>query len=164
MNYIIFAILLLLIPATLFIKRGMRGPTHTIESISRAIRDLLKRGFDCGFLIISISGTKNFIQLRKYITSSGNFGIKLFFPNANWSADYYEKLKTKCINEKMKYSIVKKEQDNELEFIKVDFKKDSNNAHEFVKEVILEIFEVSDTVKLYVKLENATTEDILIDR
>ena len=57
-----------------------------------------------------------------------------------------------------------KEQDNELEFIKVDFKKGSNNSHEFVKEVILEIFEVSDTVKLYVKLENAITEDILIDR
>jgi hypothetical protein len=51
-----------------------------------------------------------------------------------------------------------------LEFLYIDFDKDINKAHNYVKKILQEIFELDVNTKLFVRLENATVEDELIDR
>jgi hypothetical protein len=148
----------------LLVLRGMKGPSHSLETLEQPIRDLLKRGFDGGFLIIDISRTKFFIQFRKYINAPGDYGIELCFPNAKWSSQFFEKLKNFCTKEGIEYSIANKNTDGQLEFIYVDFETDYQKAHSYVKKIVLEVFELDENVKIFVRLENATVEDKLIDR
>jgi hypothetical protein len=147
----------------LLIVRGMKGPVKTLETIEGPIADLLKRGYNGAFLIIDISRTKYFIQLRKYINEPGMYGIELCFPNASWSINIFQKLIEFCKYEEIKASITKKNDKESLEFLCVDFGQDSQAAYKFVRRILLEIFKVDETAKLFVRLENAATEDILID-
>ena len=135
-----------------------------METIERPISDLLNRGYNGAFLIIDISHTKYFLQLRKYINAPGEYGIELCFPNANWSNKFIQKLTELCNHEEIKYSITKENDKESLEFLCIDFDKDSHVAYKFVRRILLEIFKVDEAVKLFVRLENATTEDNLIDK
>ena len=51
-----------------------------------------------------------------------------------------------------------------LEFLYIDFAKDISKAHKCVKLILLEVLGVGKYSKLFVRLENATIEDKLIDR
>jgi len=146
------------------LRRASKGPAHSIESIESPIQGQLKQGYDGGFLIINISRSKNFLQLRKYINAPGDFGIELCFPNAKWSSQFFEKLKNLCIKSIIDYSITKEDPSGPLEFLYIDFGKDAHKAHEHVKKILLEIFELDENAKLFARLENATIEDKLIDR
>jgi hypothetical protein len=148
----------------ILVLRGMKGPAHSLESLERPIKDLLKRGYDGGFLVIDISRSKYFIQLRKYINTPGDYGIELCFPNAKWSSQFFDKLIAFCIKEGIEYSIAKESANGSLEFLYIDFDKDSNRAHNYVKKILQEIFELDVNTKLFIRLENATLEDELIDR
>ena len=72
MNIPIAIGILLIISISLLILRGVKGPAYTLDSIEHPIKGLLKQGYDGGFLIINISYSKKFIQLRKYINSPGD--------------------------------------------------------------------------------------------
>lgn len=91
----------------IFLIRASKGPAHTLESLERPIRDLLNRGYNGGFLIISISWSKCFLQLIKYIKAPGDFGIELCFPKAKWSIYLFDKFALYCKvkTSKIKYSI-----------------------------------------------------------
>jgi hypothetical protein len=147
-----------------FVWRGVKGPAHTLETIEKPIKDLLKRGYDGGFLILSVSRSKCFVQLRKYIKESGLYGIELCFPNANWSAQYFEALIDFCIREDIEYLIAKENTDGPLEFLYIDFNRDIQKAHRYIKKIFKEILGVDENVKLYSRLENASVEDKLIDK
>jgi len=148
----------------LLILRGMKGPAKTIETIDRAINDLLMRGYDGGFLMIDIAHTSYFLQLQKYINSPGDYGIKFCFPNADWSRVFFQKMIDYTRKNEVEYSIMEKSETGSLEFFCVDFHKNTHEAHNFVKNILLNVFKVNEKVKLFVRLENATTEDKLIDR
>jgi hypothetical protein len=161
----IIGIALAIIGVVLLILRGVKGPAKTLETIERPISDLLKRGYDGGFLLIDIARTKNFLQLRKYINKPDEYGIELCFPNASWSSGYFQQLKELCDNEKLKYSITEKKDSSEsMEFLCIDFGKDAHTSYKFVKRILIEIFKVDVNVKLFVRLENAAIEDILINK
>ncbi|RWX51695.1 hypothetical protein VU01_10971 [Candidatus Electrothrix marina] len=134
----------------------MKGPAHTIDSIEKAIEDLLIRGYDGGFLIIDVSGTDYFIQLRKYILASGNYGIELSFPKAKWSEFFFTALVAYCDKAQINYTISKGDASKEeLDFLDIDFGKETHEAHNFIKNIITEIFGLKRDVKLFVRLENA---------
>lgn len=160
----IIGITLAIIGGILLILRGVKGPAKTLETIERPISDLLKRGYDGGFLLIDIARTKHFLQLRKYINKPDEYGIELCFPNASWSIGYFQQLKELCGHEKIKYSITEKEDSESMEFLCIDFGKDAHNSYKFVKRILIEIFKVDMNVKLFVRLENAAIEDILINK
>lgn len=160
----IIGVIIFVICAVLLVLRGMKGPAKTLETLEKPISDLLKRGYNGGFLIIDISHTKYFLQLRKYINAPGEYGIELCFPNAVWSNEYFKTLVDLCKNGGINYSIAKRNEKDALEFLCIDFAKDEHKAHKFVKRILLEVFKVDDDIKLFVRLENATVENILIDR
>ncbi len=146
------------------INKGLKGPARTLDELIVPIQDLLKRGYDGGLLFIYIPHTKYFIQLRKYVTGPGSYGIELCFPDCDWSRHLFGKLEEICKQERIKYEITEKTRISPVEFLCIDFGKDSNVAHEFVKKIILEVFGMDNKVKLFAKLQNATIEDKLIDR
>ncbi len=156
-NLVWIIIILAVICIGLLILRGVKGPAHTLESISKPIEDLLVRGYDDGFLIIDASGTNYFIQLRKYIITSDNYGIELSFPKADWSKNFFIQLIDYCDRSGIKYSLSKEDSmKNALEFLHIDFGKDVNKAHGLIKKIITEIFGLSKSTKLFVRLENAS--------
>ena len=160
----IIGLLVIVICVVLLVLRGIKGPAHTLETIERPIKDLLSRGYDGAFLTIDISSSKYFLQLRKYIKAPGDYGIKLCFPNAKWSNKFFNKLIAFCDRRVVEYTITKENTNEPLEFLLIDFVKDIEKAHKCVKEILLDIFEVDKHIILFVRLENATTEDKLIDR
>ena len=140
----------------------MKGPVHSLNTLERPIKDLLKRGYDGGFLIIDISYSRKFLQLRKYIKSPGDYGIELAFPRAKWTVLTFDKLEKLCMESNFQYSIVKEVVNGPLEFLYIDFGRDFSKAHQVVTKILLEVFDVNSDVKLFVRLENATIEDELI--
>jgi len=156
--------LLVVICIALLIVRGIKGPTHSLETLEMPIRDLLKRGYDGGFLIIDVSRSKYFIQLRKYINEPGLYGIELCFPNAKWSAKYFDELIDFCIKEGINYIITKENTNGPLEFLYIDFEKDVHKAHRYIKKIFIELLGVNENVRLFARLESATIEDKLIDK
>jgi len=146
------------------ILRGMKGPAKTLEMLNKPIHDLLKRGYNGAYLMIDVSGMNYFLQLRKYIRIPGDYGIELCFPNAEWSSNFFKKLIELSEKEEVESSITEKNNDESLEFLCIDFKRDGDKAFQFVKRVLLQVFEVDKNVRLFVRLENATTEDKLIDK
>ena len=164
MIWISTIITLLILAFLLALLRASKGPAHSIESIERPIKDLLKRGYNGGFLTIDSPRSKKFLQLRKYINAPGDYGIELCFPNTEWSTQIFKKLKNFCIKSGIDYSIAKEDPSGPLEFLYIDFGKDDYKAHECLKKILLEIFELDKNTKLFVKLENATIKDKLIDR
>ncbi len=147
----------------LLIWRGVKGPSHTLKTIGGPISDLLKRGYNDGFLIIDISHSKYFLQLRKYIHSRGNYGIELHFPNVEWSERLFKKLTSFCKRAGIQYTIAEEKADIPIEFLHIDFEKDVFRAHNTIKNIILKVFKLDESVKLFVRLENATVDDELID-
>jgi len=160
----IIGIALAIIGIVLLILRGVKGPAKTLETIERPIFDLLKRGYDGGFLLIDIARSKHFLQLRKYINKPDEYGIELCFPNASWSSGYFQKLKELCEHEKIKYTIADKEDSESIEFLCIDFGKDAHASYKFVKKIMIDMFKVDKDAKLFVRLENAAIDDILINK
>jgi hypothetical protein len=156
--------LIAVIVICLILWRGPKGPTHTLESIESPIGDLLRRGFNGGFLIIDLCCPKYFLQLRKYIRSPGNYGIELCFPNAKWSERLFVKLSDFCNSAGIVYTISKENSDNSIEFLHVDFGRDIIKAHNIIKNIILKVFELDEGVKIFVRLENATADNKLVDK
>ena len=145
----------------LAVWRGTKGPVYHIDGLIKPISALLKRGYDCGFLIISIGYSgRRFLQLRKYIHGPGNYGIQLAFPNANWAQPYFESVHAICKTRHLKGVVAN---DGTLDFLYVDFTRDAIEAYKCVKAILEQTFDVGKDTKLFVRLENAAVEDKLID-
>jgi len=163
MIWIAFVIGISIICVVLLVRKGMKGPAHTIETIKQPIKDLLQRGFDGGFLIIDVSSSKYFLQLRKYINKPGDYGIELSFPIAKWSLNLFDELIEFCNRYGIAYNLEKSKNKDSLDFLYIDFGKEYKKAHKYVSRILLDVFKINPEVKLFVRLENATVEDKLID-
>jgi len=153
-------IILLGVLICVFIWRATKGAPRNIDSLEAAIYDLLRRGYDKGFLLIQISDSGKFIQVRKYIKGPGDYGIQLAFPNAEWSQIYFDAAKEYCVKSGFNGYVA---YDGLLEFLYVDFGTNVENANRCIKGVLKEVLGVTPQTELFVRLENASVEDRLID-
>jgi hypothetical protein len=152
--------LALIILIGVFIWLASKGLPYTLASIERPIQALLKRGYDGGLLFIEIGlSGKRFLQLRKYITAPGDYGIKLGFPRARWSRDLFPKVETFCSRSQIQYKV---QRDNGMDFLHVDFGRDLALAYRCVRGMLVEVFGAQERTKLFAKLENASPKDELI--
>jgi hypothetical protein len=115
---------------------------------------LLNRGYDRGFIIIRISDDKKpkrIIQFSKYIGESKNVGMQFDFPLAQWSRPYYEKLKILLNENKIDFKIERISDEDVLEFIVIDFKRDLDEAFKLSILVLEELFnlDTNDFVDLW---------------
>ncbi|WP_231758912.1 hypothetical protein [Microbulbifer elongatus] len=158
MMFTIVSVLVVVFALTViwFLKEALKGPKRTLEQLHRPISDLLSREFDGGFLIIEHSKTGRFIQFSKYTKSKGKFGIELAFPKADWSKDYYSRVKDICENFDLNVREDFSAGEGELTFLFADFDKDVDSAFEFSKTVFKDVFKINKTDKVHVRLRNAT--------
>lgn len=79
---------------------GKQPANHkaTLGELNSYLAILMRRGYDGGYLLIhepaGHRGRRRFVQFRKYITSPGRFGIEFSFPDAPWSHEYFEDVRT----------------------------------------------------------------------
>ncbi|MDD2601165.1 MAG: hypothetical protein PHO37_18400 [Kiritimatiellae bacterium] len=144
-----------------FIWHASRGVVRNLECIEAALNELLRRGYDCGFLVIKVSYSTKFVQIRKYITCPGKYGIQLAFPNARWSKKYFPRIIQICNSYDTNRCRI--DYTGELEFLYFDFGKDLKQASQCVKQILVDAFSVTCKTKLFIKLENAALWDELIE-
>lgn len=144
--------------------KATKGVPYTLETIPDAINGILRRGYNGGFLVINIPHSKYFLQLRKYIGYPGDYGILLAFPRAPWSEGLFPSLIEFCKGHQLAYSIETEQALKPLEFLHIDFGKDAAEAHKVIKGIILEVFDLDESTKLLVTLQNASVKDELIDK
>ena len=128
---------------------GMKGVPRTLESIYGPMNDLLKRGYDGGFLLINISNTKRFLQVRKYINAPGKYGIELAFPKAPWSIPYFDSVCALCDRNGQPYTIAQDKFNGPLSFLYADFGKDVEKAFFMIREILIKTMGVSENDKLF---------------
>ena len=157
-----FFLSLVVVALALLLRRAMKGPAFTVESLVGPISGLLRQGYNGGFLIISVERSKKFLQLNKYITGPGQFGLELAFPRAPWAAEYYDSFQLWCKARNVPYRKAPSGEHDPSEFIIVDLGTDIRSAHAFVSDVLREILNAGSS-RLFCRLENATVEDRLID-
>ncbi len=138
-----------------------RGVVRCLDDLETAIEQLLKRGYNCGYLVIKVSYTCKFVQLRKYITGPGDFGVQLAFPKARWSRAYFDHVEKICRSIDSAMCWVGDVEG--MEFLYMDFGKDSKKASRCVAEILAKVFGVSSTTKLFVSLNHSAIWDELID-
>lgn len=158
----VLAVLIVAAGVTLLVRRAIKGPAYTVETLAGPILGLLRQGYNGGFLIISVEQSQKFVQLNKYIQGPGRIGLELAFPRAAWSVDFYPSLERWCKAKKVPYRISRSGHEDPLEFLFVDLGRDVAYVHGFVSDVFREILGVNDS-RLFCRLENATVEDRLID-
>jgi len=118
--FVIVTVCLLLIKG--FIQSG--NSAYTSENFSLLLDVLLKRGFDGGTLVLSQNKSDKFLQFRKYILVEGSLGIKMDFPKADWSSEYFDLLREYLTINNISYEEIKAINENELDFIIVNLKED----------------------------------------
>ena len=148
---LVIAVLLLVL-----IWRGTKGIKYKLEWLYRPIDYLLQRGYDMGFLVIEFPYSKKFVQLRKYVHSDIDYGIELGFPRVKWSIQYFDEIEDFCITNKIPYSIEKNAyKEPALDFLYIDFGKDSKKAYDIVRKILVEVFGADENTKFFVQLSGA---------
>jgi len=136
-----------------------------LSNITKFLKILLFRGYDRGFLVISVQKDrkpKRFIQIAKYIEDKNKTGLRLAFPHAEWSQPYFNKLKDRLIKEKIKFEIETTESKEVPEFIVVDILQDLNFAIRLINLILTKVFNVSEIEPLELYMINISPDEEII--
>lgn len=135
--------------------------TVQICELEGRLKLLLQRGLENGLLTIKPVNQHQFIQLRKYIKTKGEFGIRLDFPNSEWSTDYYKGVQEALDKLKIQYAF--EYGSDGMQFLTVDFKKNIEMASTALQAILRDVFLFNNEQKYKVQLDNASPWDELID-
>ena len=163
MTGLLIGILLALVGVGWFIAVAAKGRQYTISQLAQPLMDLRNRGFHTGTLIVEHQRSKMFLQFRKCIRKKGDYGIELAFPNAEWSRSYLPTLQDHCETTGLNYLVEREHDDHPMEFLYVDLGKDVEAAHTLLKYMFETIFSLPAGSKYYVRLENASSRNEVID-
>lgn len=140
---------------TVFVLNATKGVSRSYEDLKRPLQDLLSRGLENATLIIDHKRSHRFVQFKKYTRSREQSGIELFFPKAEWSREYFERLQNYCQIEGFSTRSVFGDDENRMEFLCIDLNGDVEKAHAVLGNVLQKIFGLSPKEKYYVLLQNA---------
>ncbi len=157
--YILVTIIVLIL--ILFFWKALRGVERHLDDLLRILGELLRRGFDCGFVVIKIGYSNRFIQFRKYINAPGEYGIQFGFPRARWSQPYFAEVLKVCREIDPACTIIN---NGNMDFLYVECEKDVQKAYLCAQRVLTEVFNVTSKTKLFVTLGHAALwDDKIID-
>ncbi len=126
------------------------------DDIKKIIKELIDRGFNDGYLLLTHAKTKYFLQFYKYAAIEKK-GIVLSIPVAKWSEPFIDKIKSYLDKEKIVYTLeVGGDGSSSMTFVDVDFLCDEYKAAVVVKYIFNDIFNVPESDNLYVRLLNAS--------
>lgn len=139
------------------------GPTRDIVELEHAIKQLLKRGFADGFLSIKAKNSDKYLELTKYITPSGRYGLYVYVPIEQWSESYIHLVQNYFATEGIALDYEMNESDGLVSFLRVDCENDAHRTYKIVKEIFTRIFGVPKSAKYSVVLSNCSPWDELIE-
>jgi hypothetical protein len=159
---IVFAAILLAVAVT-YLRWRREYDDLTAADLKQKADLLLRRGHDGGFMVISERRSGRFVQLRKYVHRKGEFGLELGFPNAPWSATYYDRV-LKLIEDDAIPVVVQPTNDAPVtEFLLADFGRDTERLASIVSRIFYEIFDTPKDRRFRVKAEGIDAKDVLVD-
>lgn len=112
-------------------------------AIRSKLDGLLKSGYDRSVFVITFNKSELFLQFRKYIHAKGDYGIELGFPLAPWSKNYGPALRDHCLTNGIAFTVGPEVEGDFLEFLHVDFGKDSEAAFCMAESIVTEVFRIS---------------------
>lgn len=160
-----FLIALIILIGFIHIKSRLwvKGMPRAYEQLKIPVQNLLKRGFDGGFLIITHVDSELSVQFRKYINNSDDYGIELAFPCVEGSEDYFGELRMHCVlNDIPVITQFERSEGNDTNFLYIDFKKNAEQAYRLLAVVLFSIFKIKQTDNFYVLLSGVSVKDELI--
>jgi hypothetical protein len=116
---------------------------QSFDDIRGRLDQLLRCGFDQGFVIFKFQGSDCFIQFRKYIHAKGDYGLELGFPKADWSRDYFPLVAECCTKNHIPYTIGPHNIGDDMEFLHADVGKDTDAAFRLVGDIVDHAFRIS---------------------
>jgi len=165
MTYLVLAALITASIAIVLIIAAKRPYYHkhvTFPGIRVLLQALLKRGYDGGVLIIEDMKSEKFVQFAKYIKEKGTIGLESSFPQAPWSAQYYEKVKEFLRSEGIPFVVQRVDTSPVTEFIDIDCRTDIDLALRLVEGIFHNVFQIREP-SFKVRGENISALDQLID-
>ena len=125
---------------------------------------LLKRGYGGSFMVIEEPDGPRFVQFAKYIKGGGNIGVELSFPRAAWSEPYFDEFEQYLLTSEIAFKRQAVQTPPTIEFLDVDFGRDTAKAHEVAKAILAVVFKIPISTQLKVRFSNLSLNDELIDR
>lgn len=113
---------------------------QSFDDIRGRLDQLLRSGFDQGFVVFKFKGSECFIQFRKYIHAKGDYGLELGFPDADWSRAYFPLVAEYCTRNDIPYTIGPHNVGDEMEFLHADVGKDTDAAFRLVGDIVEHVF------------------------
>jgi hypothetical protein len=129
------------------------------SDLSKYIKAFYYRGSDNSFMIIKRHSHKQFLQFSKYVESKGIVHLILGFPLANWSKQYYEKIKSILNDIGVSYTIQPIRNENSLEFLDANFGKNIDIITNFINIVFETVFEIKDETLYKFKFSSISPHD-----
>jgi hypothetical protein len=125
-----FLILLVTTGVVILCVRAARRPFKNVgpEGVRSFLAALLKRGHDGAFIVFTEPSTGRFLQFVKRVGTGRTLGLTLRFPNAPWSLEYVEPLKTLLRRRGVVYTSTPVHTPPTTEFIDVDCRDDVEMA------------------------------------
>jgi hypothetical protein len=116
---------------------------QTFDDIRGQLEQLLKSGFDQGFVIFQFKDGGRFIQFRKYIHAKGDYGLELAFPKADWSVEFFPLVARCCDRLNISHTVGPHTRGDGLEFLHADLGRDTDMAFRLVCSIVDDVFRIS---------------------
>lgn len=132
------------------------------------IEALYWRGYDGGMLFLEVRDADAFIQIRKQIREVGDVVLRSDFPQADWSSEFYPKIKAYLDSAGIQYDDTIGPTDLAVQgavptrTLVVFLGSDLQVAQRYVEFVTREVFGIDPATQLVATLENVAARDIKI--
>lgn len=136
---------------------------QSFEDIHGQLDQLLRQGFDQGFVIFKFSGGECFIQFRKYVHAKGDYGLELAFPKADWSRDMFPLVAECCEKNDVPYTVSPHNTGDDMEFLHADVGQDTDAAFRLVGGIVDDAFQIPRGTEYTLEWDSVDATGGLID-
>jgi len=134
-----------------------------IADLERAIGQVLRRGMANGFMTVQALKSHEYLELRKYFSPYGVYGLYLCIPVEQWSEDYIPLARKYFAAEGIRFFFERRESDGSISFLCVDGERDTHRTYKWVRDIFIDVFGVPQSAKLTAVLNNCSPWDELIE-
>ena len=144
-------------------SRRKQFDSLTLPDVRNWIEILLKRGRDGGFIIITDIPSGKFVQIKKYVRRTGDYGLRMDFPKAPWSLAHYDAVSDVLQKDAVSFSALPTDDDPVTEVIVVDFHRDTGLALAVVERILFDVFGLPRDRRFRLRGEDISYKDEVID-
>jgi hypothetical protein len=150
MSVTIVVSLLLVCGVSIAVYIASTGVPRASEALELPLRDLMAFEERAAFLLITRSFDRRFLQFKKYRYGSAQ-GVELGFPNAKWSAPYFQRVTDECVRRGLDWKVARVGEAR-MEFLLVRFE-NAKLAAELARWILHSVFGCPESIKFRVRIE-----------